>query len=237
MARILVLYSTIEGHTRRIALAIADRIRDHGDSVCLVDAADVSARLEADLFDAAIIGGSVHAGSHSDALTRVVSENRDLLDRVPTAFFSVSLTAAHADPDLRAEARRPVEAFTQATNWTPTVVETLAGALRFSQYGFLKKQLLRWISWRSGGPTDTTTDHDLTDWPRVHGFVDRFLQHVSTIERLRSAPWATSRWRHGERSVRAEDRDDARPEPQPPSSGMEPRPKPAQPAPANEKGK
>lgn len=227
MARILVLYSTIEGHTRRIALAIADRIRDHGHTVCLVDATDVFARLEADLFDAAIIGGSVHAGSHSDALTRVVSENRDLLDRVPTAFFSVSLTAAHADPDLRAEARRPVEAFTKATNWTPTVVETVAGALRFSQYGFLKKQLLRWISWRSGGPTDTTTDHDLTDWSRVHRFVDRFLQHVSTVERLRTASWATSRWNHGKAGVRA-GAPDARHESQPPPSGLQPRGKPAE---------
>jgi len=226
MARILVLYSTTEGHTRRIALAIADRIRDHGHTVCLVDATDVSARLEADLFDAVIIGGSVHAGSHSDALTRVVTENRDLLDRVPTAFFSVSLTAAHADPDLRAEARRPVEAFTHATNWTPTMVETLAGALRFSQYGFLKKQLLRWISWRSGGPTDTTADHDLTDWPRVHRFVDRFLQHVSTIERLRSASWAPSRWRYGDGNVPAAARGDARHEPQPPSSGTGPMPDP-----------
>jgi menaquinone-dependent protoporphyrinogen oxidase len=224
MARILVLYSTIEGHTRRIALAMADRIRDHGHTVCLVDAADVTGHLEADLFDAAIIGGSVHAGSHSDALNRVVAENRDLLDAVPTAFFSVSLTAAHADPEARAEARRPVEALTRATDWTPTVVETVAGALRFSQYGFLKKQLLRWISWRSGGPTDTTTDHDLTDWPRVHRFVDRFLQHVSTIERLRSASWATSRWRHADGSIPAAARDDARHERHPPSTATGARP-------------
>lgn len=208
MAQILVLYSTIEGQTRKIARAIAGRIRAHGHTVRLLGAESLNGPLDAECVDAAIIGGSVHAGRHPDALMRVVADNRDVLDTIPTAFFSVSLTAAHADPEARAEARGPVNAFAEDTGWTPTLVETVAGALRYSQYGFLKKQLLRWISWRSGGPTDTSSDHELTDWPRVDRFVDRFLHHVSTIERLRTVPWA------GRRGTRQpEGRSDPRPTP------------------------
>ena len=44
------------------------------------------------------------------------------------------------------------------------------GKLAYTQYGFVKRWFMRRIAEREGGPTDTSRDHDLTDWPAVREF-------------------------------------------------------------------
>ncbi|MCE3247433.1 MAG: protoporphyrinogen oxidase [Geminicoccaceae bacterium] len=55
---------------------------------------------------------------------------------------------------------------------------SLAGALRYSRYGFLKRLLMRLIVWREGGDTDDSRDYDYTDWDAVDGFARGFLGEI-----------------------------------------------------------
>jgi menaquinone-dependent protoporphyrinogen oxidase len=43
----------------------------------------------------------------------------------------------------------------------------VAGRLAYTQYGLLKRFVMRRIALKAGGPTDTSRDHEMTDWEQV----------------------------------------------------------------------
>jgi menaquinone-dependent protoporphyrinogen oxidase len=44
--------------------------------------------------DAVVVGTSIHTGEHEKYVKDFVEQNREALKRIPSAFFSVSMTAA-----------------------------------------------------------------------------------------------------------------------------------------------
>ena len=48
----------------------------------------------------------------------------------------------------------------------------MAGALAYTRYGFLTRFFMRRIAKKEGGPTDTSRDHELTDWGMVARFAN-----------------------------------------------------------------
>jgi menaquinone-dependent protoporphyrinogen oxidase len=58
-----------------------------------------------------------------------------------------------------------------------------AGKLAYTQYGVLTRWLMRRIAAREGGPTDTSRDHDLTDWVAVRDFALAVAADARRLER------------------------------------------------------
>jgi hypothetical protein len=102
-----------------------------------------------------------------------VRNNRVALERLPSAFFSVSL-AAHGDID---NAQSYVDEFEQETGWRPAKVALFGGALLYTQYGFVKRhhEADRPRQARHLG-TDTSRDYVYTEWDGVKRFVEDFLE-------------------------------------------------------------
>lgn len=175
MQPILVAYGSTEGQTRKIAEFIAQRLRLRGHRVDLVDTATPAAQQIAPHYQAAIVGGSLHQQRHQRSLEHFLKENRVGLAAMPVALFSVSLAAALDDIDSRLEARRLLDELADDCGLKPRVVRCIAGALRYTQYDYLKRQLMRMIARHYGRPTDPATDVEYTDWNDVGIFVDEFL--------------------------------------------------------------
>jgi menaquinone-dependent protoporphyrinogen oxidase len=174
MMRVLIPYGTTEGQTARISEYLADMIRDHGHEVYAVDIKGSDA-LEPDGYDAVIVGASIHMGKHEDYVRDLVRENRDALERLPSAFFSVSL-AAHDDTE---EAEGYIEEFVEETGWRPGMVGLFGGALLYTQYGFIKRHMMKYIARHKGSPdTDISRDYVYTDWESVKRFAEEFLELV-----------------------------------------------------------
>jgi menaquinone-dependent protoporphyrinogen oxidase len=181
MARILVIYGTTEGHTRKIAHYIVERIRSKGHEAEAADSSSGSVPHPGLHFDGCIIGGSVHEGKHQRSLVHFVQENLADLLKMPTAFFSVSLAAAVSDEAHRVETQSYIDTFIEQTEWKPDLTVSLAGALLYTKYDFFKRLLMKFISRHQGGETDTSRDYEYTDWNQIDGFVDEFLR--SHLER------------------------------------------------------
>ena len=175
MTRILIGYGTTEGQTARIAEHLAKAIRSHGMEARVVDLRR-SQTVDLDGCDAVIIGGSIHMGKHEDYVVDFVQRNRAALERVPSAFFSVSL-AAHGD---LANAEAYVANFEEETGWHPTQVGLFSGALLYRQYGFLKRYMMkRIVRDKPGGlSTDTSRDHEYTDWNDVKRFAEDLMARL-----------------------------------------------------------
>ena len=164
MNSVLVVYGTTEGQTRKIAEYIADNLKERGVEFDLVDSATASATLTQPVYVAAIACGSLHQHKFQGALVHFLRENKAWLDGIPTAFVSVSLAAALKDEQSRAELREVVGAFYRETGWTPAITRHVAGALRYSQYDYFKRLIMKMIAKHQGGDTDTSRDHEYTDW-------------------------------------------------------------------------
>jgi menaquinone-dependent protoporphyrinogen oxidase len=110
----------------------------------------------------------VHVGKHAAAANAFVRGNLALLRHVPSAFMSVSLSASEVD---RTRAQSYVNQFLEQTDWQPDLTATIAGAIRYTSYNFLKKLVIKKIAEENGLPTDTRRDYEFTDWDEVTGFV------------------------------------------------------------------
>lgn len=175
MTKIYITYGTTEGQTAKIAEYMADLINHHGHEAQAVDIKNVGDTVP-DGYDGVIVGASIHMGKHDKHVAEFVQKNHDTLERLPSAFFSVSL-AAHGDME---EAQGYVEEFEQDTGWRPAKVALFGGALLYTQYGFVKRHLMKKIAGdKPGGlDTDTSRDYVYTEWDGVRRFTEDFLEDL-----------------------------------------------------------
>jgi len=179
MSRIAVLYDTTEGQTAKIAGKVAEVIKGLGHEVVLVAVRALPENFELDRFEGVILGGSIHVGKHSATVVEFVKRNHHSLQAVPSAFFSVSLSAAGKTDRQQQNAHRCLDAFLAETGWNPQMTATIAGALRYREYGFFKRMALKWIAKQEGGDTDTSKNYEYTDWQQVDDFTREFVRRFA----------------------------------------------------------
>ncbi|MDJ1432404.1 flavodoxin domain-containing protein [Halostagnicola sp. A-GB9-2] len=182
MARVLVCYGSSEGQTAKIADHIGDVLSEASHDVVLSTAKYPPSALTSSEFayDGVVIGASIHKGSHQGYVEEFVREYVDGLNRVPSAFFSVSLSAAKSSPEARSESDGYLREFVAETDWEPDLTHAVAGALKYSEYGFLTRFVMKRIAGTEGLDTDTDHDYEYTDWEDVETFAIEFEELVST---------------------------------------------------------
>jgi menaquinone-dependent protoporphyrinogen oxidase len=182
MAEVLVLFATREGQTEKIARRMAAVLEGKGHRVQLRDVDRSSRDLDLRRYGAVFVGSPVRVGAYLKSVIRFVQAQREALERVPSAFFSVSLAVAprqgERKTDGRAETMRVVEKLTRATGWSPRRIELIAGALPYSKYNFLIRFVMRRIAKAAGGDTDTSRDYEYTDWNAVDRFASDFVDEA-----------------------------------------------------------
>jgi menaquinone-dependent protoporphyrinogen oxidase len=185
---ILIVYGSRYGQTARIASHLEDVLMADGSSVTLVNADTMTRAFDLANFDAVVVGSSVIVGKHRRSVARFVRKNVETLNRIPSAFFSVSGSAASPDAGSQARARALMEQFLTDAAWSPDLMTTFGGALAYTQYPLVLRWVMKRIARKEGAPSDTTRDHDLTDWERVDDFAHRFARIVSPAPSVVGVP-------------------------------------------------
>ncbi|HYQ72312.1 MAG TPA: menaquinone-dependent protoporphyrinogen IX dehydrogenase [Gammaproteobacteria bacterium] len=168
MARILMLYSTTDGHTREICGRLQRQIERAGHQV-VVDPITEAPDIDLGLFDKIVIGASIRYGRHSPAVVDFVERNRALLDSRPNAFFSVNVVARKPEKN-RPETNPYLQKFLRRISWKPRELAVFAGKIDYPRYGFLDRSMIRFIMWMTHGPTDPAAVVEFTDWTQVEAF-------------------------------------------------------------------
>lgn len=194
---ILVAYATRDGHTGRIANAIGDTLRKHGLQADLIDLALPTVAEHLERYGAVILASPVNTGRYAPAATAFVKAHHSELEHLKTVFVSVSLSEAgversNATPEEHArfvtDVRRVNERFFAQTGWRPTHVKNVAGALLYTRYNFLIRFIMKLIARVSGGSTDTSRDHDYTDWIALERFVAAWAEELVANARRTPEP-------------------------------------------------
>ncbi len=170
MLSFLVCYGSSEGQTAKVADRIVETLAKRGHDATAVDAGERPSDLEIDDVDAILVGASIHAGRHQSSVREFVTSNRDALAAKPTAFFQVSLSSADEQHEGQAQAAGYVDEFVEDTGWHPDRIGLFGGALRYSEYGFLKRLVMKQIARRTMPDVDTSSDVEFTDWDEVEAF-------------------------------------------------------------------
>lgn len=172
--RVLVFYATVEGQTRKIAESIARQAEDDGNEVILTDANQMGF-VGAGTYDATIMCAPIHMHRYPSPFVHFAHEWKDALNSRPSAFVSVSLGIASEHAEDRQETEKIASNLLQSTGWDPRAVHNCAGALKYTEYDFFKRWVMKRIVAKDGGPTDTSQDYEMTDWAELKGFVTQFL--------------------------------------------------------------
>ncbi|MDQ2696167.1 MAG: menaquinone-dependent protoporphyrinogen IX dehydrogenase [Pseudomonadota bacterium] len=177
MAKLLIVYATTEGQTAKIARRIAETAGARGHAVETRSARDLPRRFSLETFDAVIVGASLHYGKYQKDIQNFVGRHLDALKGRPSAFFSVSGAAAGKENGRQA-AEDLARKFLRGAGWQPDQMASFAGAIVYTQYGFFKRLLMKRVVGSAGGPTDTSRDHEFTDWEAVARFAEGFLARL-----------------------------------------------------------
>lgn len=182
--KILLLYGTTEGQTRKIAEFVAKRLGGIGDAVTLVDATGDTSLIDLRAYDAAVIAASLHAGQYQGPVAHFVRANHAWLNKMPSAFISVSLSAAGTDPEELKGIADCADRFKADTGWTAPDIHQVAGAFRFTEYDFFKRWVLKLIAWEKGVKVEPGKDVELTNWDALAAAVDAMRAHFAGMKPL-----------------------------------------------------
>ncbi len=166
--RILLAYSTTDGHTLRICQRLQQVMQGLGKQVKVTLLNDAGA-LDLAGFDRIVIGASIRYGKHQPQVAEFIAKHQALLESRPSAFFSVNIVARKPNkntPETNPYCRK----FLDSISWKPRLTGVFAGKLDYPRYGFVDRQMIRFIMLITKGPTDPKAVVEFTDWSKVEDF-------------------------------------------------------------------
>ncbi|MGP4123836.1 MAG: menaquinone-dependent protoporphyrinogen IX dehydrogenase [Sodalis sp. (in: enterobacteria)] len=161
----LILYSTHNGQTYKIARSIGAHLAD----CCKCDMVDLCLAFDLDLqsYQRVVIGAAIRYGRFSADLNHFIEQQLEWLHSIPSAFYSVNLTARK--PDKRTNTTNAcTRKFLEKTPWQPDLCAVFAGALCYPRYRC--RVMIQLIMRVTGGETDRTKEIEYTDWQQVSAF-------------------------------------------------------------------
>ena len=169
--KILIIFGTGEGHTRKIVEFCSTHLEGAGHKVEMRNSERRMPGLEFSKFDAVILAGSVHQKRHQESLENFVVAHREQLKKAPSLMLSVSLSIAFENGEL--EANKYVRGFVEGTGFEPNSVVLVAGALRFDQYSYYMSHIVEHVVLE--GREEIMEDREFTDWESLAHEMDSFM--------------------------------------------------------------
>ncbi len=163
----VLIYSSVDGQTLKISQKIKEAFDKNKQDIELVSIDDFSGKIGD--YDRLVLGASIRYGVHDKKVIEFINSNKEELDAIRTAFFSVNLVARK--PEKNAPDTNPyVIKFFKSIDWTPTMVEVFAGMLDYKKYPFFDRIMIQFIMWMTKGPTNSDAKIEYTNWDRVTDF-------------------------------------------------------------------
>src|ERR1051326_6227393 len=92
--RILIVYGSTEGHTRDLSAFVCNVLQEDGQEVIVRDSAAKEPPPDPNTYDVVFLAASLHVGRYQAALMEFARAHHETLNAMPSAFISVSLSAA-----------------------------------------------------------------------------------------------------------------------------------------------
>jgi menaquinone-dependent protoporphyrinogen oxidase len=178
MPDVLIVHGSKYGQTAKIAEYIANVLRSERIDATVMHADDVPPELDVGTYAGIIVGAPVFVQKHPRSVRRFILHHRSTLDHRLTGFFSVSGSAGGKELSDQVAARSMLTEFLDDCRWQPAHRACFAGAIAFTKYNFLVKWVMKRIARHAGASTDTSRDHEFTNWHAVTNFASEFAAEL-----------------------------------------------------------
>ena len=183
-----LFYATRDGQARRIAERLVGRLVEMGFPVRPENLAmampTASSLTEARLI---VLVAAIRYGRHLPEAERFLAVYRTLPAPPPLVFLSVSLVARK--PGKRtAETNAYLRKAIARHRLTPALALAIAGRLDYARYGWVDKQIIRFIMKLTGGPTNPDACVEYTAWDVVDDTARRIAELYGGGRSVRDAP-------------------------------------------------
>jgi len=169
MTNILIVYGSGEGQTAKVCEFTAERLRGRGHQVTVLPGKRLPRDFNIDQYGALIVAASVRMMKYQDYIVDFARTYHTQLDTLPSAFISVSMSEAGGHFQ-----QQWLDKFVEECGWKPARFASFAGALMYRKYNFFTRWTMKKISKKTGFTTDTSKNHEFTDWDKVGHFADEF---------------------------------------------------------------
>lgn len=173
--KFLVAYASKYGSTAGVAEAIGKELCSRGapvDVLLIKNIGDLSS------YRGVVVGSAIYKWKWLPEAVDFVKMNREVLRRVPVAYFLVCMTMCEPTE----ENRRKVLAYLdpllkEVPQVKPVRIGTFAGALRYGNLSWLEKMLMKFV----GAP-----EGDFRDWDAIRAWANDLQEVHGLANRLRS---------------------------------------------------
>ena len=168
--KILILYSSIDGHTKKICSFISNKLKQN--HIIEMNEINNDENIKFDIYDFIIIGASIRYGTYRKSFLKFINENHIELQNSKSAFFSVNIVARKKEKNS-INTNPYIKKFFRLSKWKPNIVEVFAGKLDYPKYNFFNKNIIKFIMWITNGPTQTDIVVEFTNWNDVKKFANK----------------------------------------------------------------
>ncbi len=175
MSDVLIIYFSVDGHTKKICQRIADLLKG-SKKVKLVSINGIK-KINLVSFKKIIIGASIRYGKHPRELYEFIRLNKIILDKRQSVFFSVNVVARKPEKNTP-ETNPYINKFLKISKWKPNKIGVFAGKVDYPNYTFFDKYIIKFIMFITKGPTDTSKSYEFTDWSKVDDFSEELKNNI-----------------------------------------------------------
>lgn len=154
--KILIAYASKYGSTGGVADAIAKELCSKGiaaDVAVIKNAGNISS------YQGVIIGSAIYMGKWMSEAIDFVKKNKDVLSRMPVAYFLVCMTLSRPTDKNRAEVLSYMDPILKdVPEIKPAAIGTFAGALHYDNLSWIYKKILK---------SKGTPEGDYRDWNAI----------------------------------------------------------------------
>ena len=166
MTKILIIHSSVDGHTTHIC----ERIRSVRNDLDIdIISLSKTKNISLDKYEMIVIGASIRYGTYRKELFEFIDKNLNVIHSKKNAFFSVNVVARKAEKNST-DTNPYIEKFLLKTSWKPKIIDVFAGKIEYPKYNLFDRSIIKFIMWMTNGPTDTSKTFEFTDWSKVEKF-------------------------------------------------------------------
>ena len=168
--KILILYSSIDGHTKKICSFISSMLKEN--HIIEMNEINNYENFKLNIYDFIIVGASIRYGTYRKSFLKFINDNHIELQNSKTAFFSVNIVARKKKKNS-IKTNPYIKKFFKLSKWKPDIVQVFAGKLDYPKYNFINKNIIKFIMWVTNGPTQTDIVVEFTNWNKVQKFANK----------------------------------------------------------------
>ena len=166
MTKVLIIHSSVDGHTTHIC----ERIRSVRNDLDIdIISLSKTKNISLNKYEMIVIGASIRYGKYRKELFEFIEKNLNVIHSKKNAFFSVNVVARKAEKNST-DTNPYIEKFLLKTSWKPKIIDVFAGKIEYPKYNLFDRSIIKFIMWMTNGPTDTSKTFEFTDWSKVEKF-------------------------------------------------------------------